>query len=176
MGLQAYTGWMTIEGSQDPVVVGHQVFKRQCSACHTLGGYQSITKVLPTFREMVDVAANDPPGSGAVAYQAGCASCHSDTAYEEMVEFMPGAEEMQEDPEMIFDLLSGMITGTLDQLRDMGQAYVDADRTVQFDTQTTAYPMMPPFVGNDEDLEALAAFLGILTHDGGSPISMGGGR
>ncbi len=176
IGLQAYSGWITAEGSQDPIVVGRQVFKRQCSACHTLDGYQSITKALPTFREMLDVAANDPPGSGAAAYQAGCASCHSDTAYEEMVEFMPGPEEMQEDPEMVFDLLGGMITSTLEQLRDMGQAYIDADRTVQFDTQTTAYPVMPPFVGNDEDLEALSAYLETLTNDGGSPVSTGGGQ
>ncbi len=176
MGLQAFTGWMTIEGSEDPVVVGRQVFRIQCSACHTLDGYQSISEALPTFGEMLAVVANDPPGSGAVAYVAGCASCHSDTAYEEMVEFMPGPEEMKEDPEMVFDLLAGMITGTLEQLRDMGPAYVDADRTVQFDTQTTAYPMMPPLVGNDEDLEALAAYLGTLTHDGGSPVSTGGGQ
>lgn len=176
MGLQAYTGWMTIEGSEDPVVIGRQVFKRQCSACHTLAGYQSITEALPTFGEMMAVVADDPPGSGAVAYEAGCASCHPDSAYEEMVEFMPGAEEMRADKEMVLDLLAGMITGTLEQLRDMGPAYAEADRTAQFDTQTTAYPMMPPFVGNDEDLEALAAYLGTLTSGDVSPVSTGGGQ
>jgi len=175
-GVQAYSGWASIGGSDDPVEVGRRIFKIECSSCHTLGGYQSITEALPTFEEMLAVAGNGPPGSAAAAYQAGCASCHSDTSFDEMVEVMPGPEEMLEDPEMIHDLLVGMITATLEQLRDMGQAYVDADRTVQFDTQTTAYPMMPPFVGNDEDLEALATYLGTLTHDGGLPASTGGGQ
>ncbi len=175
-GLQAYTGWASTGGLDDPIEVGRRVFKIQCAACHTLGGYRSITEALPTFQEMLAVTANDPPGSGAAAFEAGCASCHRDSNFEEMVEFMPGADEMKEDPEMVTDLLVGMITGTLEQLRDMGQAYVDADRSVQFDTQTTAYPMMPPFVGNDEDLEALATFLGTLTHDGASTVLTGGGE
>lgn len=129
-GVQAYSGWASIGGSDDPVEVGRRIFKIECSSCHTLGGYQSITEALPTFEEMLAVAGNGPPGSAAAAYQAGCASCHSDTSFDEMVEVMPGPEEMLEDPEMIHDLLVGMITATLEQLRDMGQAYVDADRTV----------------------------------------------
>lgn len=176
-GLQAYSGWVSIGGSDDQAEIGRRIFKIECSACHTLNGYQSITGVLPTFAEMLAVAANDPSGSGATAYEASCASCHGDISFEEMAEVLPTPEEMQEDPEMITDLLDGMITGTLFELRDMGQAYVDADPTVQFDTQTTAYPMMPPFVGNDEDLEALAAYLSTLTHGIGKPTElMGGGE
>ncbi len=175
-GLQAYSGWASFGGSDEPVEVGRRVFKIECSACHTLGGYQSITEVLPTYREMLAVVGDTPTGSGAGAFERACASCHSDTTYDDMIEVLPGPQEMREDPEMIEDLLAGMITATLEQLHDMGQAYVEADRTVQFDTQTTAYPMMPPFVGNDGDLEALAAYLGTLSMDEIPKTSMGGGQ
>lgn len=175
-GCQAFTGWVTIEGADDPVVVGRQIFKIQCSACHTLDGYQSITGALPTMSEMLAVVGDDPPGSGADAYEVSCASCHSDTAHKEMVEYMPSADEMREAPEMVTDLLSGMIIANLELLRDMGQAYSEADRTVQFDTQTTDYPMMPPFVGNDDDIETLAAYLATLTLDTESTVPIGGGR
>jgi hypothetical protein len=44
----------------------------------------------------------------------------------------------------------------------MGAHYAGAARTKMVDTHATVYPHMPPLVGSDDDLEALAAYLASL--------------
>ena len=58
--------------------------------------------------------------------------------------------------------IASMIAATLEKLREMSDHYVGADRSRMIDTHETLYPQMPPLVGNDADLERLAAFLASL--------------
>jgi cytochrome c1 len=48
----------------------------------------------------------------------------------------------------------------------MGEAFVEAPAGKMIQTTDLRYPFMPPFVGTDEELEALAAYLASL--DGAS--------
>jgi mono/diheme cytochrome c family protein len=164
-GVLARTGWAG-PAAEDPVEVGRAVYRTQCTSCHTLDGYQAIRPVLPTVADWVAVVADDPVGSGAAAYGAECAGCHTDVSHQEMVEMLPSAEEITAEPDMVRDLNQMMILGSLVELHEMGEAFVEAPAGKMIQTTDLRYPFMPPFVGTDEELEALAAYLASL--DGAS--------
>jgi mono/diheme cytochrome c family protein len=161
-GILAHSGWVS-DGSEDRVAVGHRIFRAECGSCHTLDGYQSIRRALPTFSEMVAVASDNRTGSAELVFKSECARCHSDISAAEMREMLPTAEEMDEDPEMINDLNRGMILATVEQLREMGQAYVAAPPGDVINTAELHSPYMPPFVGTEEELEILVEYLASLT-------------
>ncbi len=175
-GVLAAAGWAGHAAAQDPADTGRQVFRAQCASCHTLDGYQSIRKALPSVADALAVAADDPAGSGARAYREHCAACHHDVNYDDMKGMLPGADEIRSDPGMIRDLHQGMITGTLVELRAMGEAYVAADRTTMIDTSPLHSPYMPPFVGTEQELQELAAYLGSLVFDVEPRLAMRGGE
>jgi hypothetical protein len=75
---------------------------------------------------------------------------------------LPSAEEMGQDPEMMAELNRGMIAATLLELRDMGEAFTAAPHGAMVDTAPLFAPYMPPFVGTDRELEALADHLASL--------------
>jgi len=164
-GMIAYSGWVAASAEDGPEEVGRQIFRAQCASCHTVDGYQAIRPLLPSTADMLEVAADNPAGSGRLAFEAQCGSCHADLSYEEMTEILPTADEIRGDPEFIRELNQGMIYGTLARLQEMGEFYTAADRRQILNTHETAYPQMPPLVGNDEDLEALAAYLASLEGD-----------
>jgi cytochrome d ubiquinol oxidase subunit I len=161
-GLAAHAGWVTLDGTDDQVAFGRRIFLAQCAACHTRDGYQAIRTALPTVDDVIAVVADDPPGSGAMAFDAECGACHADWTHEDMVDALPSADEIRDDPEMILDLNEGMIYGTLVQLHEMGQTLAAMDRTAVMDLSELPYPYMAPFVGTDEELEALVAYLKTL--------------
>ena len=164
MGVLGLSGWAA-RGPDEPVAIGQRVFRAQCSSCHTLDGYQGIRKVLPSFSDMYALAADDPPGSAERVFAEECAACHADFSGAEMREMLPLADEMAEDPEMIHDLNAGMIAGALFLLQEMGTDYIDAPRGVMIDTANFHAPYMPPFVGTDDELEALVEYLAALSRD-----------
>jgi hypothetical protein len=88
---------------------------------------------------------------------------------------LPTAEEMREDPEMIHDLNQGMIYAAVVQLREMGEAYGEALPGQMIDTSVLSSPYMPPFVGNDEELDALVEFLATLVGGSEEPFTERGG-
>lgn len=157
-GMAAYSGWAAARAGDDPAVYGREIFKVQCSSCHTLDGYQAIRPRLPTTADMIALTSGTEQ-EGERAFQSQCASCHPDYTYQDVRGFVPGAEEIREDPEFVRELNSAMIVATLEKLREMGRLYAGADRSAVIDTRQTLYPYMAPFVGTDEDLEALAAYL-----------------
>jgi cytochrome d ubiquinol oxidase subunit I len=166
-GVAHTSGWVAAAAGEGPEAVGRQIFKTQCSSCHTLDGYQAIRPLLPTVADMLAVAGDSPAGSGEMAFRVQCASCHTDLEYGEMKEMLPSTDEILEDPDFIRELNGGMVYGTLAKLQEMGEFYTSADRTEMVDTHQTSYPQMPPLVGTDEDLEALAAYLVSLDAPGG---------
>ncbi|HOC42877.1 MAG TPA: cytochrome ubiquinol oxidase subunit I [Thermoanaerobaculales bacterium] len=175
-GVLATAGWGARAAAADPAVTGREVFRAQCAACHTLDGYQSIRKALPSVADVLAVAADDPPGSGARAFRARCAACHAGVSFDDMRGVLPSANEVRGDPGMIRDLNQGMITATLVKLRGMGAAYAAADRTRMIDTSALPSPYMPPFVGTEPELGALSAHLGSLADDRQPRVAMRGGE
>lgn len=164
-GILAHSGWVA-SGPDSAVDVGRRIFKAECSSCHTIDGYQSIRAALPTYSDMVAVAKGDSTGSGQRAFEAECAACHLDSSFEEMKELLPSAEEMAEDPEMIRDLNNGMIYASVSLLREMGESYAAVPRDEMINTAELHSPYMPPFVGTEEELEALVEYLGNLDREG----------
>jgi cytochrome bd ubiquinol oxidase subunit I len=160
-GVVAHSGWAA-RASADGGDVGRQVFRTQCSSCHTLDGYQSIRRALPSFDDLLAVVAADSAAAADRVHRAECGACHPDTTAAEMREMLPSAEEMREDPEMIHDLNHGMISGTVSLLQEMGAAYEAAPRGQMIDTSELHSPYMPPFVGTDQELEALVEYLASL--------------
>ena len=167
-GVLGRSGWAA-RGPEDPVAVGQRVFRTQCSSCHTLGGYQSIRAALPSFADMYALAAADSKRSAHVLYTTECAACHADVSSDEMVELLSSPAEMVEDPDMIHDLVSGMIAATMSSLQEMGADYVSAPAGAMIDTTDFYVPYMPPFVGTDDELEALVAYLSSLAREEEAP-------
>jgi MFS family permease len=172
-GIAAHSGWVAL-GDPSPEALGGRIFAAECASCHTLDGYQSIREALPTVADMERVVADEPTGSGAIHYAEQCATCHSDIAYEDMVGMLPSVEEIREDPEFIRELNLGMITMTMMELKEMGSAITDFDPRTTFDMRTLDRPTMPPFVGTDDEAEALAIYLASL--DDGQSATSGGAR
>jgi mono/diheme cytochrome c family protein len=175
-GVLVASGWAGHAAAADPTSTGRQVFRAQCASCHTMDGYQSIRQTLPTVAEFRAVSADQPPGSAASVYEAECASCHADIGVEEMREMLPSPDEIDADREMIQDLNAGMIYATLAQLAEMGEVYAAHDRSEMVDIGQFDSPYMPPFVGTEEEMEALADYLSGLVNDGVERMAMKGGR
>jgi mono/diheme cytochrome c family protein len=161
-GMVGTSGWVAMRADDGPEAVGRQIFRVQCSICHTIDGYQAIRPLLPTTSDMMAVAADSPAGAGELAFEQRCASCHADMTYEDMREIVPTVDEIREDPDFIRELNAGMIYATLAKLHEMGDFYLNADRGQMINTHDSVYPQMPPLVGSDEDLEALTAYLASL--------------
>ncbi len=171
-GMAAHSGWVAARVGEGAEAVGRQIFKAQCASCHTLDGYQAIRPLLPTTSDMLAVASDEPPGSGQSAFENQCASCHSDVGYQDMREMIPTSDEILSDPDFILELKQGMIAATLERLREMGDLYVTANRTRVINTHESAYPYMPPLVGDDDDVEALAAYLASLERQDAAALRM----
>jgi hypothetical protein len=94
-----------------------------------------------------------------------------------MREMLPTPAEMAEDPEMIADLNQGMIYMAVSQLQEMGAAYSAAPPGEMINTAELHSPYMPPFVGTDEELEALVEYLAVVVRGDDTELaSIGGGR
>ena len=169
-GVLAKSGWAA-RAADEPLSTGRQLFRTQCSSCHTLDGYQSIRGVLPTSTEVLEVAKGEDP----TAFESNCESCHADLSGEEMREMLPTPSEIIEDPEMIHDLNHGMIYMAVTQLQEMGEAYSAAPRGEMINTAEMPSPYMPPFVGTDEELEALVEYLASLAREDGVDLALNGG-
>jgi mono/diheme cytochrome c family protein len=88
-----------------------------------------------------------PEGRGRAVFRAECASCHTVDRYLSIRRLVAPT-----DPDMI--------NGILMTMKGMGDAYAEAAaRGEKVDTTTLDYPLMPPLVGTDAEVEALAAYL-----------------
>lgn len=174
-GLGSRSGWVAARAADGAVAHGRQVFKVQCSSCHTIDGYQSIRKAIPTVEDVLAVVSDDGEISGAQAFEVHCNSCHGDDlTAEDVREMLPTAEEIRADSEFVRDLNLGMITATLMEMHEMGEFYAEAGSGKLIDTRQSRFSVMPPMVGTDDELEALAAYLGDLASGGAGGDQMVG--
>jgi len=173
VGISAHSGWVAL-GDPSPEALGARIFAAECSSCHTLDGYQSIREVLPTVADMELVVTPSTMGADVLAYETECSRCHAEIEHAEMVEMLPTLEEIREDPDFVRELNLGMITMSIAGLKGMGSEIVGFDRTTPFDMRTLDRSYMPPFVGTDEEAEALAIYLASL--DSSQSATSGGAR
>ena len=158
-GVAAHSGWVALKAHAAPEEFGRAVFRAQCASCHTLDGYQAIRPLLPTSADMLAFADAVSAGNGEAVFARECARCHTDYTYADMSDVAPTREDVTGDPAFIRDLVTAMITTTLEQLHDMGSSYAQADPTRMIDTRAFSRSYMPPFVGTQEELDALSAYL-----------------
>jgi cytochrome c553 len=95
----------------------------------------------------------DPVTNGRQVFRAQCASCHTLDGYTSIRKLLP------EDPDMVFGVLAVMW--------ESGEQFTGLEPGERVAMAELDYPYMPPFVGNDEDLEALAAYLASIAPKGG---------
>ena len=88
--------------------------------------------------------ADDPVARGEQIYRAQCASCHTIDGYQGIRELLP-------DPDMAL--------GVLFLMQEQGLVYAEAEPGAPVEKSELDYPYMPPFVGNDEEMEALSLYL-----------------
>jgi len=171
-GVLTRSGWAA-RGANDSLTMGRNIFRTECSSCHTLDGYQSIRRVLPTYSDVLGVAGGEDAGT----FKSECAACHADVSEVEMREMLPTLAEIVQDPDMIHDLNQGMIYMVVSQLQEMGEVYAAAPRGEIINTADLHSSYMPPFVGTDEELEALVEYLAFVAQgEGGRLSAKGGGR
>jgi cytochrome d ubiquinol oxidase subunit I len=89
-----------------------------------------------------------PEGEGRAVFRAECASCHTLDGYLSIRKLVGPV-----DPDML--------NGILATLREEGKEYSAADYVHQghIATDKLDYPLMPPLVGTDEEVDALARYL-----------------
>jgi mono/diheme cytochrome c family protein len=128
---------------------------------------------LPTYTDVLEIAK----GGGAGVFESECGGCHGDVNEADMRDMLPTPAEIVEDPSAIHDLNQGMIYMTVSQLQEMGEVYRAAPRGEMIDTAKLHFSYMPPFVGTDEELEALVGYLAFVAQgDGAEPGANGGGQ
>lgn len=95
---------------------------------------------------------NEPVARGRAVFRAQCAMCHTENGYLGIRKLIAGA-----DAETLDMILTVM--------RDEGEKYTSPQYTHrgQVATEKLDYPFMPPFVGTEEEREALKTYLLTLT-------------
>jgi hypothetical protein len=105
---------------------------------------------------------DNPVERGRQIFRVQCASCHTVNGYQGIRELLP------DDPDMAL--------GVIFMMYEQGMTYSEAEPAKPVDKNELDYPYMPPFVGNDEEMEALASYLAQLTAGEGEPSAEGGAR
>jgi mono/diheme cytochrome c family protein len=115
--------------------------------------------VLSKVRWAAHEAGEDVVEQGRAVFRAQCASCHTLDGYQQIKELLP------DDPDMIM--------GVLFVMWEQGETFTSLEPGQPVDKATLDYPFMPPFVGTEEELAALAEYLGSLA-DTGPEVAMRG--
>jgi len=102
-------------------------------------------------------AARGPAGEsveqGEQVFRAECASCHTLNGYQGIVPLLRGNAEMA--------------MGVLFTMYEQGEAFADLEPGQTLDKSGLDYPYMPPFVGTEDEMTALADYLvGVASDEG----------
>jgi cytochrome d ubiquinol oxidase subunit I len=133
------------EGSRKPFVIRDFMFSNGVlvSEIADLDQRGILSKARWAARE-----GSGPEGKGQAVFRAECASCHTLDGYLSIRKLVAPV-----DPDML--------NGILATLHDQGKGYSAAGYVHQghFATDKLGYPLMPPLVGTDEEVDALAGYL-----------------
>jgi mono/diheme cytochrome c family protein len=97
---------------------------------------------------------------GRQVFDAQCRSCHTIDGYLSIRELAP------EDPDMTYSILYA--------LYDQGEMFVALEPGEAVAMGDLNYPFMPPFVGTEEEMEALVDFIASLMTPEGEAVAKGG--
>jgi len=112
--------------------------------------------VLSKARWAAHEAGDSAVEQGRAVFRAQCASCHTLDGYQGVRELL------DDDPDMLVGFLFG--------LREQGEAYTSLEPGQPVDKAALDYPYMPPFVGTEEELVALAEYL-VEVASGGTEVA-----
>lgn len=113
--------------------------------------------ILSKARWAARVPAENEIERGAQIFQAECFACHTLDGYQAIKPLLP------EDPDMIYSVLYAMY--------DQADAFIGLQPGEAIDKADLSYPFMPPFIGTEEEMEALTAYLSDLVTDGSGVAS-----
>ena len=99
--------------------------------------------------------------TGRAVFRAQCSSCHTIDGYQAILPLLP------DDPDMTL--------GVLYMMFEQGEYYADLEPGQTVDKRDLNYPFMPPFVGTDEEMAALAEYLAELAANGPVVARQSGG-
>jgi mono/diheme cytochrome c family protein len=96
-GLAAHSGWVAAAMGEDRLAAGRQIFRTQCSSCHTMNGYQAITPVLPDDPDMTFgvLYALYEMGEAFIDHERGSMIDTSELDYPYMPPFVGSEEELE---------------------------------------------------------------------------------
>jgi mono/diheme cytochrome c family protein len=133
------------EGSRKPFVIRDFMFSNGIlvSEIPDLNQRGVLSKAVWAARENPG-----PEGKGIAVFRAQCASCHTLDGYLSIRKLVAPV-----DPDML--------NGILATMREEGNEYVSGRYTDKGHVATDKldYPLMPPLVGTDDEVEALASYL-----------------
>ena len=134
------------EGTRKPFLIHDFMFSNgiRIDEIETLNETGILSKARWAAKEITGEEAS----LGRQVFRSQCASCHTLDGYLAIRDYLP------EDPDMIY--------GVLFALADQGQAFATLAEGEVVDMSELDYPFMPPFVGTEEEMEALVDYLAEL--------------
>jgi cytochrome d ubiquinol oxidase subunit I len=146
------------EGTRKPFIIHDYMFSNGVLVKEV--GELNENGMLSKARWAARVPATNSVEMGRQVFDAQCRSCHTIDGYLSIRELAP------EDPDMTYSILYA--------LYDQGEMFTELQPGEAVAMGDLNYPFMPPFVGTEEEMEALVDFIASLTTPAGEAAAKGG--
>ena len=146
------------EGTRKPFIIHDYMFSNGVLVKEV--GELNEKGMLSKARWAARVPATDSVEMGRQIFDAQCRSCHTIDGYLSIRELAP------EDPDMTYSILYA--------LYDQGEMFTALEPGEAVAMGDLNYPFMPPFVGTEEEMEALVDFIASVTTPEGEAAAKGG--
>ena len=146
------------EGTRKPFIIHDYMFSNGVLVKEV--GELNEKGMLSKARWAARVPATNSVEMGRQVFDAQCRSCHTIDGYLSIRELAP------EDPDMTYSILYA--------LYDQGEMFTALEPGEAVAMGDLNYPFMPPFVGTEEEMEALVDFIASLTAPEGEAAAKGG--
>lgn len=146
------------EGTRKPFIIHDYMFSNGVLVDEI--GELNENGILSKARWAARVPATNSVEMGRQVFDAQCRSCHTIDGYLSIRELAP------EDPDMTYSILYA--------LYDQGEMFTALEPGEAVAMGDLNYPFMPPFVGTEEEMEALVDFIASLTTPDGEAAAKGG--
>ena len=145
------------EGTRKPFIIHDYMFSNGVLVKEV--GELNEKGMLSKARWAARVPATNSVEMGRQVFDAQCRSCHTIDGYLSIRELAP------EDPDMMYSILYA--------LYDQGEMFTALEPGEAVAMGDLNYPFMPPFVGTEEEMEALVDFIASLTTPAGEAAAKG---
>jgi mono/diheme cytochrome c family protein len=137
------------EGARKPFIIHDYMFSNGILVKEV--GQLNEDGILSKARWAARVPATNSVEMGRQVFDAQCRSCHTIDGYLSIRELAP------EDPDMMYSVLYA--------LYDQGEMFTSLEPGEAVAMGDLNYPFMPPFVGTEEEMEALVDYIASLTSE-----------